>query len=308
MENKQHEDGGTVMMKGIVYASLIIGVGFSALTTTSAQVLNQTDTFDDGSLNFWTTGSPNPTPPVNINSGGPLGNNDRYIQLTSSGGNGPGSRLIMNNTHQWTGNYLAAGISNIHMFLKNEGSSTLLMRVALISGSNGCSSVTPVSVPAGSAWIAADFPLSASALTGGPVNTILGNVTELRLLHSAAPDTKGDPIIAKLGVDDITATGIILNVEATPTGTLHTFVLSQNYPNPFNPSTTINYELSSPGYVTLKVFNVIGKEVATLIRSEMEHAGTHSIRFDASSLASGIYWYRMETGNETQTKRLVLLK
>jgi hypothetical protein len=295
-------------MKRIISTSLLMGFAFCVFSTVYAQVLNQTDTFDDGSLNFWTTGLPNPTPPVNISSGGPLGSSDRYIRLSSSGGNGAGSRLIMNNTHQWTGNYLSAGISNIHMFLKNEGSSALLMRIALISGSNSCSSVTPVSIPAGGAWITADFPLSASALTGGPVSTILGNVTEIRLLHSAAPGTKGDPIAAKLGVDDITATGLNSNVETSAPGTIHTFELSQNYPNPFNPITTINYKLSAPGYVTLKVFNIIGKEVATLIRSELESTGTHSIRFDASSLSSGIYWYRMDTGTDAQTKRLVLLK
>jgi len=288
--------------------TLLAGVILGSHTTTFAQVVNQTDTFQDGTLDFWSTGAPDPTPPVNVSTGGPQGIGDRYIRLTSSGGSGPGSRLIMSNTHQWTGNYLSAGINNIHVYVKNEGSTALLLRIALLSSSNGCSSVSAISVPVASGWMAADFPLIASTMTGGPVNTILGNVTEIRLLHSAAPNTKGDPIAAQLGIDAITATGSTSNVGGSTTGTVRSFNLLQNYPNPFNPTTTINYELASAGYVTLKVFNLLGKEVATLINARMEERGSHSTLFDASSLSSGTYWYRLEAGNESQTKRLVLIK
>lgn len=86
-----------------------------------------------------------------------------------------------------------------------------------------------------------------------------------------------------------------------------TYTLNQNYPNPFNPSTTINYYLPKDGVVTLKVFDVLGKEVATLI-NEHKLAGKHSINFNASNLASGIYFYRINVNEYAETKKLILMK
>ncbi|MGA8265599.1 MAG: T9SS type A sorting domain-containing protein, partial [Ignavibacteriaceae bacterium] len=85
------------------------------------------------------------------------------------------------------------------------------------------------------------------------------------------------------------------------------FRLYQNYPNPFNPSTTIKYSLPKEGVVTLKVYNVLGKEVKTLV-NEFENAGAYNVSFNASDLPSGIYFYRFISGNFTQVKKLVLLK
>jgi hypothetical protein len=83
--------------------------------------------------------------------------------------------------------------------------------------------------------------------------------------------------------------------------------LDQNYPNPFNPSTTITYQLPSANHVTLKVFNILGKEVVTLV-DEVQQPGNKTVRFDASTLANGVYFYRLHAGSFTQTKRLLLLK
>ncbi len=85
------------------------------------------------------------------------------------------------------------------------------------------------------------------------------------------------------------------------------FALFQNYPNPFNPTTTISYELSANSYVTLQVYDVLGREVATLM-NERENAGSHNVRFDASKLPSGVYFYRLQAGSHTATKKLLLLK
>jgi hypothetical protein len=85
------------------------------------------------------------------------------------------------------------------------------------------------------------------------------------------------------------------------------FTLSQNYPNPFNPSTRIDFTTSARGQVTLKVFNILGKEVATLANGEME-AGFYQVTFDASKLSSGVYFYRLATGKFTETRRLMFLK
>lgn len=85
------------------------------------------------------------------------------------------------------------------------------------------------------------------------------------------------------------------------------FFLSQNYPNPFNPTTTIQYGVPAISNVTIKLYNTLGQEVATLVK-ERHNPGTYQINFDASQLASGMYIYRIVAGKFTQTKKLMLIK
>ena len=87
------------------------------------------------------------------------------------------------------------------------------------------------------------------------------------------------------------------------------FSLSQNYPNPFNPSTTIDYQLSTPGLVTLKVFDLLGREVATLV-DEYKSAGVYNSQFSIRNfqLNSGVYFYRLQAGSYSETKKLILMK
>jgi hypothetical protein len=86
------------------------------------------------------------------------------------------------------------------------------------------------------------------------------------------------------------------------------FNISQNYPNPFNPTTTIEFTLIKDSKVLLKVYNVLGQEVATLIDGEMQAGILHRVPFDASHLSSGIYFYRLEAKDNVQMKKLVLMK
>jgi hypothetical protein len=85
------------------------------------------------------------------------------------------------------------------------------------------------------------------------------------------------------------------------------YQLSQNYPNPFNPTTTIDYSIESAGLITLKVYDMLGTEVASLV-NEVKEAGSYSITFDASELPSGIYFYTLTSGSFMETKKLILLK
>jgi hypothetical protein len=85
------------------------------------------------------------------------------------------------------------------------------------------------------------------------------------------------------------------------------FELGQNYPNPFNPTTTIEFSLPASGNVKLDVFNVLGQTVTTLLNRPMD-AGRHQVEFDASSLSSGVYFYRLTTEDVTETKKMVLMK
>jgi hypothetical protein len=105
-----------------------------------------------------------------------------------------------------------------------------------------------------------------------------------------------------------------MSVHVTPAGAVamerevpKTFALEQNYPNPFNPSTTIRFELPHGSQVSLKVYNTLGQEVATLV-NETKPAGVYTVEFDAAGLSTGVYFCRLEAGSFVQTRKLVLLR
>jgi hypothetical protein len=85
------------------------------------------------------------------------------------------------------------------------------------------------------------------------------------------------------------------------------FSLGQNFPNPFNPSTIIQYTLPHRAHVTLTVYNTLGQQIATLVNSDID-AGYHELQFNATSLASGVYFYRMQAGGYVQTRSLCLIR
>ena len=98
-------------------------------------------------------------------------------------------------------------------------------------------------------------------------------------------------------------TGVNNNLSFVPLS----YSLNQNYPNPFNPSTKIEYEIPATGVVTMKVFNVLGQVVSTLV-SEKQDAGKHFAIFDASRFSSGIYFYQISAGKFVATKKMMFLK
>ena len=102
-------------------------------------------------------------------------------------------------------------------------------------------------------------------------------------------------------------TRILTGVGEKPNAIPREYALHQNYPNPFNPSTTIRYDLPKASHVTLKVYSVLGQEVAVLVDVDRP-AGAYSVQFGTGRLASGVYFYRMLAGTFAQTKKLVLMK
>jgi hypothetical protein len=100
-----------------------------------------------------------------------------------------------------------------------------------------------------------------------------------------------------------TLTGLIEEMNQRP----DKFQLYQNYPNPFNPTTNIGFRIADQGFVTLKVYDILGNEVAVLVNEEKHH-GTYEVKFDGSNLSSGSYFYQLRTNNFIQSKMLVLLK
>jgi hypothetical protein len=92
-----------------------------------------------------------------------------------------------------------------------------------------------------------------------------------------------------------------------PTIVPKTYAVEQNFPNPFNPTTTIPFAIPVAGHVSLKVYNAIGQEIASLLDQELD-AGTHSAVWDASSIPSGMYFYRFQSASFSQTGKLMLMK
>lgn len=99
----------------------------------------------------------------------------------------------------------------------------------------------------------------------------------------------------------------VVNVASVPPSTVTAFMLSQNYPNPFNPVTTITYSIPYSAMVSLKVYDIMGREVEILVNA-VKNSGVYSARSNASLLASGVYFYRLQAGDYVETRKLVLMK
>jgi hypothetical protein len=179
----------------------------------ASPTLNQVNDFENGQVSGWTNGGSAPDP-TNITSGGPAGASDNYLRVTSTGGFGAGSRLVtLNNNQRWTGNFNTDRIDAVTMDLKNfaqnPASQPLRLRIAFEGGGGTWfASTTPVLLNDG-AWHSARFDLTTSALTriegSATLANALANVTEFRIVHSAAPNYRGDVIAASFGVDNIRA-------------------------------------------------------------------------------------------------------
>lgn len=156
-------------------------------------------------------------------------------------------------------------------------------------------------------WKSTNGGTTWTELTNGlPANT---NVRTLTITYDALRTTRtlylgGDAWGGSLYAfsELVTAIG-----ESNPDHVPAVFALSQNYPNPFNPQTTIQYGVPKNSYVTLKVYSVLGEEVVTL-EDGFKEAGYHQISFDARTMSSGMYFYRLQAGEFTDIKRMLLLK
>ena len=195
--------------------SVVLALCLMQVPCASAALIGQVDNFEDGTTQGWVVGlglgASHPSPPINVATGGPLGADDNYLRLTAVGGAGAGNRLTVINIDQWSGDYTAAGISAISMDLRNLGTTDLNIRLYVedpIGGPPTDAAVTgPVLLPSGGDWTHAEFLIDSFSLTGlqGNVDTLLTNVTSLRIFHSPLAVFPGPPIIAQLGVDNITA-------------------------------------------------------------------------------------------------------
>ena len=176
------------------------------------------------------------------------------------------------------------------------------------TGGGGGAGFSYTRIDARQQWLT--VPMNSGVVTPGDSDKVTLNFDAAGLevinysaaLHILSNDTVTPQFTIPVGLLVTDVTGIIPGDELPKE-----FALKQNYPNPFNPVTTISYELSQSGDVSLVIYNLIGQEIAILIR-EVQQAGNYTIRWDASNVASGIYFYRIQAGDFVRTRKMVLLK
>ncbi len=193
----------------------LLSLAFTA--PAGAVTVGQVDDFEDGTTQGWAVafgpgGGGHPAPPQNIATGGPAGLDDNFLLLTALGGGGPGSRLTAGNLAQWSGDYLAAGVDRIEMWVNNFGQNDLFLRLLFEDPTGGppanvAYSADPIVIVAGGGWQKISYSLAEADLEAalGDVNGALSGATVLRLYHGVADGFPGEAVSAQLGVDNIRA-------------------------------------------------------------------------------------------------------
>ncbi len=175
--------------------------------------LGQLDDFEDNTLAGWRKGANTQNAPQNVESGGPAGSGDNYLENSSTGGVGPDSRQAIINTAQWIGDYTAAGVGEVRLQARNGGETMLFMRIAIEGGPgllSWFSSTQSIMLPADGQWYELSFGLAEADLTRvtgtQSLGDVLANVTEFRVLsNQAGPNFRGEVVNSVLGLDNIAA-------------------------------------------------------------------------------------------------------
>jgi hypothetical protein len=195
-------------------AAAVVAGTVGAARPAHAVVFGQIDDFENGTRMNWQHGdnppAPNPPNPSNVADGGPNGAGDNYLRNYSLGGSGEHSRQIMFNENQWSGNYVAAGVTRISGFMRNLGTTNLNMRLAFEGGGSQWGSTNAIQIPAGAGWTPVTFQLTPSAVTrlngDATLTETLSAVNVLRILsRQAGPDWRGESIVSVLGMDAMRA-------------------------------------------------------------------------------------------------------
>jgi hypothetical protein len=189
-----------------------IALGAAQQVARATITFGQIDDFQGGTTMNWSEGPVTPNPPTNISNGGPNGTGDKFLQNVSSGVGTAGSKQVMFNQMQWTGDYNSAGVTQISGFMANFGTTTLNMRYG-VQGGAGTQYVSSIAqtIPPDAQWHAVTFVLSSATMTNvnfglDPLADVLASVTEVRILSSGAGGAwQGDSIAATLGVDNLRA-------------------------------------------------------------------------------------------------------
>ncbi|OBX22290.1 MULTISPECIES: T9SS type A sorting domain-containing protein [Bizionia] len=265
---------------------------------TFAQVsAGQIDDFEDGTVQNWIIGSTTGAP-ENITTGGPNGVDDNFLEYTSIGGSGAGSRMVFfNSFSQWSGNFISEGIVEIQ-FQAQALTNDLNLRLAF-QGPMGTRMVStnPVFLAAGTGWTSVALSLAVSDFTvvQGPASVaeVLGDVSTMRILsHSSIDNWKGEVIASTLRVDNITASTTLSRSNFTKE---LGFTI---YPNPSKSKLNIRVA-SSNNFSKVEVYNILGSRV---YQGRIKALNTS---INVSQWDSGVYLVRISNTKETISKRFV---
>ena len=168
--------------------------------------LGQLDTFSSGTTENWAVGNGGIGSPIFVGDDGPGGAGDGFLRAISTGTNGPGSRLAILNSAQWTGSYISSGITAISMDVRNSGDTTLFVRMGFW-GTNGqqISTVDVVELAVGSGWQSISLDITAFGIDQALADATLSNIFQTRILSSEDQDFRGDQVAAVLDIDNIRA-------------------------------------------------------------------------------------------------------
>lgn len=180
-------------------AGLIVAL-LTVSSASAAIILEQLDDFEDGTLMGWGSGGPNPNPPIWTPGPGSTGFDDAFVVITGNGESGSGGNLVVFNSSQWAGDYIAAGVNAISLSVQNYSLEPVQIGLRVEGPGGNFTSVLPIEIPADSFWDTITLALTADSLAGGAdLSATLSNVTRLRI-----QDPRG-PIAGSIGVDNITA-------------------------------------------------------------------------------------------------------
>jgi|GEM_PF-2302960 len=206
--------------------------------------------------------------------------------------NTPEAAVIFNNT--MTGNLVFAGLQEDNAFPGNE---------AFIAPYD-------LGVPAPPPWIklkntvVGDIPVGTSDTLIVSLHAIMSDTTTQATI-ALSSNALNDPWF-EIPVMLVMQQSVLTGIGDDPR-VAEDFVLGQNYPNPFNPTTTIRYAINTPAKVTLNLFDALGRKVQTLVSGQIP-IGSYSVKLDATNLESGIYFYRLQAGNQSFTRKMLLIK
>lgn len=202
-------------MRSRTIAPLVAVLSLLVVPAAASPMLGMIDTFQSGTTEGWFAGGGPfqqvpPIPPHVVDTGGPTGANDAYLEIVAVGGQGAGSRLVAMNATQWTGDF--TGIPTIEMDVFNLGPTDLTLRLLFENPAGGAPTDVAITsagigLPAGSGWMHVTLAIDALSLTPllGDVGALLANVTLMRLIHSPVAAFPPPGVFATLGVDNISA-------------------------------------------------------------------------------------------------------
>jgi hypothetical protein len=276
-------------------------------------------------IKVWKTAPMSGTANVTISGGSLSSANGDGFYVTGETGNAASANLLVSNgatITAGTGNIVKAvspatatfTTSNVNLTgnLVTTGSSTITASLTSHSTLVGKIQTAGLTIDTTSSWtLTAHSTLTTLIDAGGISGTSITNITGngFNVHYDSALTANhylGGRVYSLVNGGYLTpesVSGVASECECLPSET----ALLQNYPNPFNPSTSITYSVVSPGPVTLRVFDLLGREVATLV-NESRQAGTHTLAFDGSHLASGTYLYQLTTSGKSYVRRMTLLK